>query len=527
MYLHRFLYDSARSHVDRIAVRDPRGREISYAALDRLSDALRDRLHQEGVRPGDRVGLYLPKSIDSVASIFGILKCGAAYVPVDSSAPASRNAFIFSDCAVKEAVVEQRYEQALRSELMALGANPRLLVVDGRSGGLEATLDRLQQEAPCKPIDTVESAANALAYILYTSGSTGKPKGVMLTHENAVSFVDWCSDVFHPQSSDVFSSHAPFHFDLSILDIYVAIKHGSTLVLIPEEIGREPTGLARLMSEEKITIWYSAPSILSMMAQYGGMDRLDYSRVRLVLFAGEVFPIVHLRRLKELLPSPRYFNLYGPTETNVCTFYEVPPVIEPDRTEPYPIGKVCAHLRGVVVDDSGREVRRGAEGELCIAGPSVLQGYWNKPEWTEKAFLSWKGERWYRTGDLVAEEPDGNYRFLGRKDRMVKKRGYRIELGEIEACLYRHADIHEAAVVAIPDDESGLRIIAHLSTRGGKKLSGIAMKQFCSQHVPVYMVPDAFTFHPSLPKTSTDKIDYQSLKALARPVEASAAVGSA
>jgi amino acid adenylation domain-containing protein len=527
MYLHGFLRESARGQAERTAVRDPRGGEVSYAALDRLSDALRDRLCHEGVRPGDRVGIYVPKSIDSVASIFGVLKCGAAYVPVDASAPASRNAFIFSDCTVKVVVVEQRYEQALRTELKTLGANPGFLVIDAKSGGLRAALDRLNQESRCHPVHSAAPDADALAYILYTSGSTGKPKGVMLSQRNAVSFVDWCSEVFRPQASDVFSSHAPFHFDLSILDIFVAIKHGAALVLIPEEIGREPTGLARLMSEEKITIWYSAPSILSMMAQYGGMDKLDYSRVRMVLFAGEVFPIVHLRRLKESLPHPRYFNLYGPTETNVCTYYEVPSAIEADRTEPYPIGKVCAHLRGVVVDDEGREVRRGSEGELCIAGPSVLQGYWNKPDWTARAFLSIRGESWYRTGDLVVEEPDGNYKFLGRRDRMVKKRGYRIELGEIEACLYRHPDIQEAAVLAVPDVESGLRIVAHLATRGGKKLSGIAMKQFCSQHVPVYMVPDAFTFHPALPKTSTDKVDYQSLKGMTRPAVAGAAAGGA
>lgn len=519
MNLHKYLETTARAHPEKLAVRDPRGSTITYRVLDKLTNDLRNYLVANGVAPSDRVGFYLPKSIASVASIFGILKTGAAYVPVDPSAPASRNAFIFSDCTVKVVIVEKRYEPSLRQELKNLGANPHFLIVDLKNGGLEAALANAQQSA--REAKTQYPEKDSLAYILYTSGSTGKPKGVMLSHENAVSFVDWCSEVFEPTPADVFSSHAPFHFDLSILDIYVPIKHGATLVLIPEEIGREPTGLASLMANENITIWYSAPSILSMMAQYGGMDKLDYSKVRMVLFAGEVFPIVHLRRLKNLLPHPRYFNLYGPTETNVCTFFEVPRKIEDDRTEPYPIGKVCSHLRARVTDDDGNEIKKGGEGELCIAGPSVLQGYWNKPEWTQKAFLVRPSdERWYKTGDLVIEEPNGDYKFLGRKDRMVKKRGYRIELGEIEACLYRHTDIHEAAVVAIPDEESGLRIIAHLSTKNGTKLSGIAMKQFCSQHIPVYMVPDAFTFHPSLPKTSTDKIDYQSLKQSVKPTEA-------
>ncbi|MEK6675427.1 MAG: amino acid adenylation domain-containing protein [Planctomycetota bacterium] len=515
MILHRYLEETTPKRTDHIAVEDPRGGSMTYGELSNLADALRNRLAKMGVQVGDRVGICSPKCIDTVTTVFGILKTGAAYVPVDPSAPPSRNAYIFNDCAVKVVIVEKRLEPALRAELTSLGSNPFFLVVDLKGGGLSTCLREADRQSSADSAPTVFPPKDSLAYILYTSGSTGKPKGVMLSHENATSFVDWCSEVFQPQAEDRFSSHAPFHFDLSILDLYVPIKHGATVVLIPEEMAREPIGLANLIAEKRISMWYSAPSILSMLAQYGQMEKYDYSAVKMVLFAGEVFPIVHLRRLKQKLPHPRYFNLYGPTETNVCTYYEVPNSIAEDRTEPYPIGKVCSHLDGLVVDSNDGSVTSGSEGELCISGPSVLQGYWNRPEWTENAFLpNKKNERWYRTGDLVVEEPDGNYRFLGRKDRMVKKRGYRIELGEIEACLYRHPEIREAAVIALPDEEAGVRILAHLSARDGQRLSGIAMKQFCSEHVPVYMIPDAFRFHPSLPKTSTDKIDYQSLKSM-------------
>src|SRR5262249_40089576 len=163
-----------------------------------------------------------------------------------------------------------------------------------------------------------------------------------------------------------------------------------------------------------------------------------------VLFAGEVFPIKHLRTLKTLWPHPRYFNLYGPTETNVCTFYEVPGKIPEDRTVPFPIGRVCAHVRGKVVDERGHEVPYGVEGEFCMAGRSVMQGYWNLPEQNSKAFLL-DDPGWYKTGDIVIEADDGNYIYVGRRDRMVKRRGYRVELGEIEAGLYRHPAVKEAA----------------------------------------------------------------------------------
>jgi acyl-coenzyme A synthetase/AMP-(fatty) acid ligase len=235
-----------------------------------------------------------------------------------------------------------------------------------------------------------------------------------------------------------------------------------------------------------------------------------------VLFAGEVFPVKHLRAIKALLPRPRFFNLYGPTETNVCTFYEIPAgAIPAERHEPYPIGMACSHFQTRVVDESGREVRAGQEGELCVAGAGVMAGYWNLAEQTSRAFLAdGSGRSWYKTGDVVVESADGNYICAGRRDRMVKKRGYRVELGEIEAGLYRHPAVKEAAVVSMPDAESGVRIKAFVSCHDGRRPSIIELKAFCGDNLPAYMVPDVFSFQESLPKTSTDKIDYQRLKAM-------------
>jgi amino acid adenylation domain-containing protein len=386
----------------------------------------------------------------------------------------------------------------------------------GAGAALRRALDAANLNGPAPLVATARPSPTDLAYILYTSGSTGKPKGVMLSHENGTSYVDWCTEVFAPRPEDRFSSHAPFHFDLSILDIHVPLKHGATLVLIGEEVGKAPEPLAALIAEEKISVWYSAPSILALLAQYGKLDRFDYSALRLVLFAGEVFAVKHLRSLTTQLPKPRYFNLYGPTETNVCTFYEVPLPVPEDRSVPYPIGKTCSHLRCQVVDPEGREVGRGDEGELCVTGRGVMQGYWALPEQTANAFLTdAAGAHWYKTGDIVTEAPDGNYTYLGRRDRMVKRRGYRVELGEIEAALYRHAAIKEAAVVAKPDEELGVKLTAFLSCREPKRPSLIELKRFCAEHLPLYMIPDAFSWHEALPKTSTDKTDYQRLKELA------------
>jgi amino acid adenylation domain-containing protein len=514
MNLHRYLDDAVRRWPGRTAVEQADGGSITYRALGELSDRLRDRLVQRGVRPGDRVGFWIRKSIDGVASIFGAMKSGAAYVPVDPAAPAARNGYILADCAVSAVVVERRFKQGLLAELERLGASPAVLEIPDSGAGLRAALDEEDRRGNAPSAQTVDAGPDDLAYILYTSGSTGKPKGVMLTQRNAVSFVEWCAETFAPKPEDRFSSHAPFHFDLSILDIYSAIKHGATLVLIGEDIGKRPLELARLVAEARISVWYSAPSILSLMAQHGKLGSSSYPQLRLVLFAGEVFPIAHLKSLTRQWPHARYFNLYGPTETNVCTYYEVPLPIAEGRADPVPIGRICSHLEGVVIEPDGSPARPGAEGELCIRGPGVTQGYWNLPEQSRKSFVAVGAPpAYYRTGDIVVQEPDGNFRYLGRRDRMIKKRGFRVELGEIEACLYRHPEVREAAVVALADEELGMKVYAHIACGESKKLSVIALKSFCSEHLPVYMIPDVFQFYSMLPKTSTDKTDYQTLKA--------------
>lgn len=515
--LQQAFVEAAERFPNRIAVVEPGHADISYRQLAELSCRVRDRLHELGVGPRDRVGLYLRKSIDTVAAIYGILRAGAAYVPVDPGAPPARNAYIMHNCGVKVVLTEARVADKFQVELQGLGMPPHLIVLDDVGGGLALAtwLDNADAAHPmaCRADEVPDQ--NDLAYILYTSGSTGKPKGVMLSHENAVSFVDWCSEVFEPTPEDTFSSHAPFHFDLSILDLHVSLKHGASLVLITEDHGKDPARLVKLIAERNISIWYSAPSILSLLAQFGNLDNHEFPALRHVLFAGEVFPVKHLRVLCGLWPKPRYFNLYGPTETNVCTFYEVETPIPNERTAPYPIGKVCSHLSGKVIDEAGRTVETGAEGELCITGRGVMQGYWSLPEQTAKGFLDdADGTRWYKTGDIVVEEPDGNYIYRGRRDRMVKRRGYRVELGEIEVGLYKHPQVKEAAVVAVPDEESGVKVVAYLSCRAEATPSLIEMKRFCSEHLPLYMIPDRFSWQPALPKTSTSKIDYQRLKEL-------------
>jgi amino acid adenylation domain-containing protein len=508
--LHRAFEDCAATYPDRTAVEEASGESITYGDLAALSSRLRDRLISRGVRPDDRVGIWMPKSIDAVVSILAILKTGAAYVPVDPTAPAARNSYILNDCTVSAVIAERRLGESAVWDR----AKPELLFIDQAGGGLglRRMLQSLDTGAAFDRAENHQSRPEDLAYILYTSGSTGKPKGVMLSHQNAVSFVNWCAEVFNPRPEDRFSSHAPLHFDLSVLDLFLSLSSGATVILIPEDLGKEPAKLAPFIAEKKITVWYSAPSILGLLVQYGALEKYDYSPLRIILFAGEVFPLKHLRALKATLPKPRYFNLYGPTETNVCTYYEVPEMIPAERNEPFPIGRACSHLAIRLVDEEGKDVPYGERGELCVTGAGVMQGYWNLSEQTAKAFLRDSSGCWYKTGDIAIADDNGDYVFIGRKDRMVKRRGYRVELGEVESALYRHPAVREAAAIALEDAEAGVKIKVFLGCREGKRPSIIELKRFCMQHLPTYMIPDIFALHESLPKTSTAKIDYQRLK---------------
>ncbi len=516
----QYLRRSAVAFGDRCAVVDPSGLAVTYRELDELSDCLAGFLVERGVQPGDRVGVIAPKSASVVATLFGIMKAGAAYVPADYTAPAARNRMLLADCAVKAIFLHTECEGIVQD--WPSPDVPTVIWLDGAddvtAGGMPGVSWRIaSSHATLKDERLVDSTG--LAYILYTSGSTGIPKGVMLTHENATSFVDWCSDEFEPREDDRFSSHAPFHFDLSVLDLYLSLKHGAALYLISEAVGKNPQELAAFIASNRLTVWYSTPSILSLLAQFGGLEKHDCSTLRTVFFAGEVFPVKHLRSIVDRWPQAVFFNLYGPTETNVCTFARVPASIPPDRTEPYPIGFVCPHCEALVLDSpGGTEVARGEEGLLHIAGLSLFQGYWGRSH--EGLFFERDGRRWYNTGDVVRETSNVGFVYLGRRDRMVKRRGYRIELAEIERGLYQNERIREAAAIAIPDNSAGVRIIAYVTAQPGERPSIVELKTFCSRALPSYMNPDAFVFVDALPRTSTNKVDYQSLTRAHQPQQA-------
>tara|TARA_R110002167_G_C12701292_1_gene653540 strand:+ start:339 stop:1904 length:1566 start_codon:yes stop_codon:yes gene_type:complete len=510
------LSKSVSIYPQNIAVFDQKYGSLSYRQLNELSEQLANKLREHGVKSGSHVGLWMSKSSATVVALFGILKCGAAYIPTDASGPADRNSFIFRDCCVDAILIERELLSRLEQGFAASEYKIEETIAPLATLGLDIVIVTFNNKKIATDNVVEPLSEDLLAYILYTSGSTGKPKGVPHSHKSAMSFLDWCSTEFSPTPTDRFSSHAPFHFDLSILDIYLPLKHGACIYIITESLGKQPALLAEFIATSKLTFWYSTPSILRMLTEFGQLDKQDYSALKMVFFAGEVFPIKQLQQLSNFWKGPAYYNLYGPTETNVCTYYKVTPEDINERQQPVPIGKICSGDEALVVDSKNQIVANGEQGELLIAGGSVMKAYWNSPHKSQEAFYTdASGQQWYKTGDIVTTDDKGDFIYLGRRDRMIKKRGFRVELGEIESVLYRHEDVSEAAVIAFQDDGGELLIYALLSPKYVEnKLSVIKMKQFCSQHLPYYMVPDRFKMLDKLPKTSTDKIDYQTLKEL-------------
>ena len=487
------------------AVRDAEG-TFTYAELDARAARIAAALREAGVQPGDRVAIAAEKTRETVAALYGIMRAGAAYVPIDPLAPPLRATAIIQDAACS-AVCTDEATTGMLAGLREAGFGAPIVGIRGTVDGASV------QASDIETIDgdgTLRCCESDLAYILYTSGSTGTPKGVMLTHRNASAFVEWTVDRFGVRADDRVSSHAPLHFDLSVFDLYGAALAGAEVDLLSPAERSFGQDMVRAVEERRISVWYSVPSALTMMSDIATPDRI--ASLRVVLFAGEVFPIKHLARLRSLLPNAVLANLYGPTETNVCTYHVVPPTVSPDDP-PLPIGKACENQEVFALDESMHPVGQGVVGELWVRGPTVMKGYWGDAERTKKTLIQNPlHDRFpdpaYRTGDLVRLREDGAYDFLGRRDHQIKVRGYRIELGDIEAALLSHPAVKEAAVIDIPDEKIGARLVAVVVANG---VTDLELKKHCKDRLPRYMIPSSVHVHDDLPRTSTGKIDRRAL----------------
>ncbi|HEY5780476.1 MAG TPA: amino acid adenylation domain-containing protein, partial [Lysobacter sp.] len=466
---------------------------LSYADLDRRADVLVHRLHLAGVRPGDVVALAAQRSVSAVVAVLGILKAGAAYLPLDPHHPCERLKFMIEDAGAHVVLVD-----AECGELTLPAGTHALAVDDGWS------------DRDWAATDDIVSTGESLAYVMYTSGSTGTPKGVEIRHRSILRLV--CGVDYIALSPETRMLHAaPLGFDASTLEIWGALLNGGCMVAHGEAV---PTGagLARTIARHGVTTaWLTAALFNSVVDE----DPLQLAGLRELFTGGEALSVDHVRRMRSAAPQTRLRNGYGPTE---CTTFTCTQAIDdvPMDASSIPIGRPIADTQVHVLNARRELVPIGVIGELYVGGAGLARGYLKRPELTAERFVAdpfgAPGERLYRTGDQVRWRVDGTIEFVGRVDTQVKIRGFRIELGEIEATLARHPAVQSCAVLARADQPGDKRLVAYYVARR-EPPSATALRSYLVSRLPDFMVPVRYIRLGALPVTANGKLDRRALPA--------------
>ena len=372
--LHHSIDDSAERDPTHEAYRFE-GTGLTYEQLVRQANQLANVLIDEGVRPGDRVGIFMHKGLELPVALYGILKAGAAYVPIDPATPTDRIEFIARDCGLRHLMTgASRARQT--AELVDRGVGIQSVI--GAAGAGTSSGCRFIQWQEIGTADARTPRARVteqdLAYIMYTSGSTGAPKGLMHTHGSGLSYARLSARTYDVGPDDRLGNHSPLHFDMSTFEYLTGPLCGAVGVIISEETTMFPVSVAELIERERLTFWYSVPLALVQLITSGEIDRRDARSLRWVLFGGEPFPPKYLWTLMDRWPNARFSNVYGPAETNQCTYYHVP-AQDKGSTDPIPIGKVWDNAEGLIVDSDDAVVPTGTPGELLIRAPTMMMGY--------------------------------------------------------------------------------------------------------------------------------------------------------
>ena len=505
--------------ITRAAARDPdhpalsmAREELSYGELDRRSNSVANMLLERSVTHGDRVGLYAHKSLELFVALYGIMKAGAAYVPINPDAPAAYVRHILEDCAITHLVVGT----TTRKTAMALALEVRLELLIG--------VEPAEGSVSCIGWDDVWSypttaagvavSGDELACIIFTSGSTGRPKGIRHTHRSGLAYGEVAAATYGFRPEDRIANHPPLNFGLSLLELFGGIVAGSTIVIVPEAHVLLPASLSQMLVDERVTVLNAVPFALVQLLVRGALDERDLSALRWVLFGGEVYPTKDLAALMHRVPHARFANVYGPAEVNGVTYYLVPELAA-NTDQPISIGGLYPGVQALVVDADDREVEPGETGELLIHRPTHMVGYWGQPELTARSThyrmsADDREERWHRTGDLVWLDQDGLFHLVGRKDRMVKTRGHRVELDEVESALLSHEGVEHAAVYTVPDGEGSQQIEAAITVRNTSAEAppdAGDLKRYVGRLLPRYAVPRVIRLVDAVPRTSTGKAD--------------------
>ncbi len=509
LLLHQSVERAAEKWPDKPAFRCG-GAEISFSELNTATNRLANLLHDQGVSKGSRIGIYLPRCLDVAIAMYGILKAGAVYVPLDPFAPATRTCDLLTDLDIS-IIITNRHQRRRLPEILET-TSPLKTVIGHKSEGHQA------QCIPREAIDLAPASApqsgpileKDLAYIITTSGSTGKPKGIMHTHRSGLAYIKMMRDLYNIQENDVLGNHSALHFDMSTLAFFAGPLTGATTLITTDAEVRMPVSMTALIANERVTIWYCVPLALQQMYLTNTMPNLDFTALRLVIWGGEPIVVSYLRGMMELLPGVTFTNHYGPAEVNGFTVFDL--TAPPTDERPIPLGYTCPNSEILIFDENDQPVPEFESGLLLVRCSSMMRGYWKNPALTEKSLYQRSRipgftETFYRTGDLVKMDKNGLLHFLGRKDRQVKVRGHRVELDEIENIANTASFIKESAVFASQKGLEERAILLLVALAEGHSETKVDLPRYLKSRLPEYALPETIFFTDELPRSAGGKIN--------------------
>ena len=485
---------------DRVAV-TLNGKSLTYAELDELSNHIALALTEYGARPGAIVGICLERSIEMIATMLGVAKSGAAYLPIDPGYPVARIAETIADANPAALVTTRGLAERLHH------VSVKFLFVE--------EMRRHSQAGGAMPRVTKDDAA----YVVYTSGSTGRAKGVVVTHHNVIRLLAQTKQWFHFSSQDVWTLFHSFAFDFSVWEIWGCLLTGGRLVIVPFAISRSPEELHQLLVDEGVTVLNQTPSAFVLLEQVDAKMPLARLALRLVIFGGEALAPASLRAwfARHGDQKPTLVNMYGITETTVHVTYRRITARDAERERESVIGEPIPDLQIYLLDANLQPVRDGLEGEIYVGGAGVARGYLNRVELTAERFCNdpfgESGARMYRSGDLARRREDGELVYLGRRDSQVKVNGFRIELGEIETAIMSHPSVVQACVIAHAEAGQSPRLAAYYVAQLGKEPSTREMSEYLATRLPAQMMPAFYRRLAVFPLTPNGKMDRSALPA--------------
>ncbi len=476
--------------------------QLTYCELDERAERLARELQGRGIGPESLVAVLLDRSVELVVVLLGILKAGAAYVPLDPSYPQERIDDILRDSQARLLITRRSLAQRVPEQTSVLWLDDQ---------GEELAADSAGEIS-------VDVTADNSAYVIYTSGSTGRPKGVLITHANVTRLLDATRHWFEFDEHDVWALFFSYAFDFSVWEIFGALLYGGRLVVMPYLTNRSPELFRELLRRENVTVLnQTASAFQHLMLGNGSRERVDLPALRLIIFGGETLDFHSLKSwfAEHGDEKPQLVNMYGITETTVHVTYRVVTEEDVETMTGSLIGREMPDLRLYILDQHFQLVPAGVPGEMYVGGEGLARGYLNQPALTAQRFIPdpFSGERsarLYRTGDLARHLPGGDIEYLGRLDHQVKIRGYRVELGEIEAVLSRHPAVREAVVLA-RDAGGEQSLVAYLVCHGETNPTVTELRVFVQSLLPDYMAPSSYVFLDSLPLTTNGKVDRKAL----------------